>query len=77
MFKQLLGTSGAVLCDSLEEFEDTTYLAANFATKHFSVPKDQKCKIGILTNAGFEKCCYADHLFLKENSQNYLELPQF
>lgn len=30
-----------------------------------------------MTNAGFEKCCYADHLFLKKNSTNYLELPSF
>jgi len=38
---------------------------------------DKKFQVGILTNAGFEKCCYADHLFLKKNSTNYLELPSF
>eukprot|EP00703_Trepomonas_sp_PC1_P005192 JAP91414.1 Acyl-CoA synthetase [Trepomonas sp. PC1] len=75
MFLQLIETSGAILCDSIEEFEDTTYLAANFSQK--LIDRNRKFTVGVLTNAGFEKCCYADHLFIKKNSTNYLELPSF
>ncbi|CAL6112993.1 Acyl-CoA_synthetase [Hexamita inflata] len=75
MFKQLLSTSGAVLVDQLDEFEDTVYVASAFTQK--KIEFDKKFKVGILTNAGFEKCCYADHLFLKEGSSNYMELPDF
>lgn len=75
MFKQLLATSGAVLCDTLEEFEDTVYLATACSNKE--VDWHKVFKVGVLTNAGFEKCCYADHLFLKHDATNYLELPSF
>lgn len=58
MFKQLLETSGAILCDSFDEFEDTIYLLSHFCK--MGIKKQGKCTVGIITNAGFEKCTYAD-----------------
>lgn len=52
------------MVDTLEEFEDVTYLASSFVNIDLSKPK---INIGVLTNAGFEKCAYADHLFSEKS----------
>ena len=60
------------MCDNLDEFEDAIYLMSFFLQKR---PINTKIVPGTVTNAGFEKCCYGDHLFLKEGSDGYMALP--
>ena len=57
------------------EFENAVFLASCAVDKLESFGR--KLKLGIVTNAGFEKCLYADHLFMPSDSENYLELPDF
>ena len=57
------------------EFENAVFLASCAVDKLDAFGR--KLSLGIVTNAGFEKCLYADHLFMPSDSENYLELPEF
>ncbi|KAH0573315.1 Acyl-CoA synthetase [Spironucleus salmonicida] len=73
MFYQLISTSGGICTNSLQEFENSIYFAQTAVNKEYT---EDVLRLGIVTNAGFEKCVYADHLFLPANSDNYLKLTQ-
>ncbi|KAA6395200.1 MAG: Acetyl-CoA synthetase (ADP-forming) [Streblomastix strix] len=77
MFSFLLRSSGAIVCESFEEFEDVLSLCALMPSvrKLRQRPKYDQGKsssqysiqspirVGMMSNAGFEKCALADHLF--------------
>jgi acyl-CoA synthetase (NDP forming) len=65
MFSFLLRTVGAIVCDSFEEFEHILMACAlmpSFASIG-SLPRETPASVGMMSNAGFEKCALADHLF--------------
>jgi hypothetical protein len=80
MCATLLRLSGAIVCDSFEEFESvlqlTSYMPCfmELRKKRRSIlsenpfPNSEKVCVGMITNAGFEKCALADHLFFSTSS---------
>jgi len=65
MFSFLLRSAGAIVCESFDEYEQILALCAHcpaLARLH-DLPAGRPVRIGVVTNAGFEKCAMADHLF--------------
>ncbi|KAH7816757.1 putative CoA binding domain containing protein [Monocercomonoides exilis] len=66
MFSFLIRSAGrgAVVCDSFEEYEQILMCCALMPS--FSAlrrPMTKAAGVGMVSNAGYEKCCLADHLF--------------
>ncbi|ESU37737.1 ATP-dependent carboxylate-amine ligase, ATP-grasp domain protein [Giardia duodenalis] len=90
MFSELLDMAGAVVCDSFDSFDDVIYLASGIAPRIHRLREgfDAKGYVSVtaLSNAGFECCCIADHLFelstrsidpCDERSRSYFRLPTY
>eukprot|EP00767_Chilomastix_cuspidata_P007104 gnl/Chilomastix_cuspidata/767.p1 GENE.gnl/Chilomastix_cuspidata/767~~gnl/Chilomastix_cuspidata/767.p1 ORF type:complete len:814 (+),score=238.62 gnl/Chilomastix_cuspidata/767:38-2443(+) len=80
MFEYLLTAAGAVVTQTLLEFEGV--LECGSAIPRLvplirAVPRGQKVIIGAMSNAGFEKCSIADHLFAHADSERYMALPDY
>ncbi|EET00248.1 Acyl-CoA synthetase [Giardia duodenalis ATCC 50581] len=90
MFSELLDMAGAVVCDSFDSFDDVIYLASGLAPRIHKLREgfDARGYVSVtaLSNAGFECCCIADHLFdlstrsidpCDEKSRSYFRLPVY
>ncbi|KAL0241635.1 hypothetical protein GEMRC1_006870 [Eukaryota sp. GEM-RC1] len=67
MFKNLVKISGGIICETLAELERvallTTYWSIGGKIQKLIAKKKSSYSVGALSNAGFEKCAIADHLF--------------
>ncbi|GIQ91124.1 hypothetical protein KIPB_014226, partial [Kipferlia bialata] len=79
MFKGLLLQSGAVVVDTLKEWEDTMILCSTqgdaIVKACDSVKAGAKLNVAALSNAGYEKCAIADHLFSSPEADRLISLP--
>ncbi|OHS94754.1 CoA binding domain containing protein [Tritrichomonas foetus] len=75
MFRNLVESAGAIVVDSFEEWNQLIILTTLFP----QIMKDSKGRstgVGVVTNAGFEKCACADHL-MANGMEGILHLPQW
>lgn len=73
MFSYLLRISGAIVCDTFEEFDQILMVISLMPsfTKLKTIKKEgesssyenNQVAVGMISNAGYEKCAMADHLF--------------
>lgn len=75
VFEHLLEMSGAMMAATTEEFCDLMMLATYFAGNKRLNTSGKKPRIAALSNAGFEKCAIADHLFAQTRS--FCELADY
>ncbi|KAJ4459616.1 putative acyl-CoA synthetase [Paratrimastix pyriformis] len=75
MFSFLLRSAGALLAESFDEFEQMMLLGTHAPSLARLGAAEGPLTVGIMTNAGFEKCAMADHLFAGHTRA--LTLPQW
>jgi acyl-CoA synthetase (NDP forming) len=75
LFRRLLETSGAVVCETASDFEAALTTAALCPEILSLRHSDRPVSIIGVTNAGYEKCAMADHLF--RNESPYMQLAKF
>lgn len=75
MFKNLLELAGALVVDTLDEWNQLVILTTVFPSLIKTAQK-KSVGVGVLTNAGFEKCACADHL-MSNGTEGILHLPQW
>ncbi|KAH0570158.1 Acyl-CoA synthetase [Spironucleus salmonicida] len=73
-FSDLVDLAGGVICETADAFEDAVFAACCLVPRL----RDFPCKIALSgqSNAGFERCAIADHLFYRKN-ENYVVLSKF
>lgn len=73
--------AGAVVTESSDVFEDVMYASCCLINRLRAMPKlsaeKQFIRVSGQSNAGFERCQMADHLFYFKDSNKYLKLPDF
>ena len=75
MFKELLEDAGAIVVDSTEEWNQLVMLTTQYPQIVKNAAK-KSLGIGVLTNAGFEKCACADHLMVN-GTEDIIHLPKW
>lgn len=80
-FADLIDMAGAIVADTSDVFEDAMFAACCLVKRLRNLPKldAQKLHLRVTgqSNAGFERCQMADHLFYFKDSNKYLKLPDF
>lgn len=80
-FYDLLDMAGACVADTIDSFEDAVLISSFLIDRLRKLPKlvlsQQFLSVSGQSNAGFERCGMADHLFHRKDSNRYLKLPDF
>ena len=76
-FADLMDLSGAAVAGSSDELEDMMFAACCLVDRMRLLPKGVKISLSGQSNAGFERCQMADHLFNAKDSSSYLKLVDF
>ncbi|CAL6000183.1 Acyl-CoA_synthetase [Hexamita inflata] len=80
-FAELIDLAGAVVAETSDVFEDAMYAACCLVKRLRQMPKldvqKQYLRVSGQSNAGFERCQMADHLFYFKDSNKYMKLPDF
>ncbi|KAK2964727.1 putative Acetate--CoA ligase [Blattamonas nauphoetae] len=64
MFSFILRAAGAIVCRTFKEMEDILMMCGLMPSiGKLREQKDKPISVGMMSNAGFEKCALADHLF--------------